>query len=113
MSNEPVMSISGKVHYLPRIGLEPNSTLYVSLEDVSLADVPAKQLAAQITSNAETAGLGFNLVYCIADVLPGHTYAIKAQIKVCDRLVFTSTEHPPIELGVSYLQPLEVLVDLA
>lgn len=37
MSNEYTKSISGTVHYRERIGLFPHSTLYVSLQDVSLA----------------------------------------------------------------------------
>jgi putative lipoprotein len=111
MSNEPVRTISGKVHYLERIALTPNSTLYVSLQDVSLADVPAKELALQVTSHAETAGLNFNLTYREADVLPGHSYAIRAQIKNKDALIYTTTQSHPVVLGVDHLQPQEVLVN--
>jgi putative lipoprotein len=110
MSNEYTMGISGKVRYLEKMGLAPDSTLYVCLDDVSLADAPAKQLAAQVIAHAETAGLNFDLEYSTADILPGHTYAIRAQIKTNDRLIFTSTEHHCVELGVNYLQPVEVLV---
>ena len=110
MSNENTLSISGNVHYLERIALSPNSTLYVSLQDVSLADAPAKQLAAQAIPDAQRAGLNFNLQYCTADVLPGHTYAISAQIKTDGELVFTTTEHHPVELGVDGVQAVEVLV---
>lgn len=112
MSNENTLSISGNVYYLPKIVLAPNSTLYVSLEDVSLADGPSKQLAAQVIPHAESAGLDFNLEYSTADVLPGHTYAISAQVKSDGELVFTSTEHHPVELGVDDVQPIEVLVHL-
>ncbi|MDI2594022.1 YbaY family lipoprotein [Pseudomonas sp. N3-W] len=105
-------TIGGKVHYLPRIGLIRNSTLYVILEDVSRADVPAKKLASQIIPNAEVAGLSFNLEYDDVDVIPGHSYAISAHIKTDDRLIFTTTERHSVELGVDYLQPLEILVHL-
>ncbi|WP_247254897.1 YbaY family lipoprotein [Pseudomonas moorei] len=110
MSNENTLSISGNVYYLPKIMLAPNSTLYVCLQDVSLADAPAKQLAAQVIPHAEEAGLNFNLEYSTADVLPGHTYAISAQIKSDGKLVFTTTEHHPVELGVDGVQPVEMLV---
>lgn len=111
MSNAYTKSISGTVHYLQKIGLAPNSTLQVSLQDVSVADAPAKQLATQVTRNAETAGLSFNLEYSTADILPGHTYAIRAQIETEGRLIFINTDHYPVELGVDYLQPLEIRVD--
>jgi putative lipoprotein len=110
MSNENTLSISGNVHYLEKIALLPNSTLYVSLKDVSLADASAKQLAAQVIPHAESAGLNFNLQYSTADVLPRHTYAISAEIKTDGKLVFASTEHHPVELGVDGVQPVEVLV---
>jgi len=110
MSNEPVKTIGGKVHYLERIGLLPNSTLSVRLQDVSLADAPAKELAVQITPNAEKIGLDFNLTYKLADVLPGHTYAIRATLTHEDKLIFTTTQHHPVVLGVDYAKGQEVLI---
>lgn len=110
MSSEPVQILTGKVHYLERIGLLPNSTLYVSLEDVSLADAPAKELAHCTIRNAETAGLNFELAYRPADDIRGHTYAIRASIKTNDQLIFATVDHHPVVLNAAYLQPLEILV---
>ncbi|VVP73063.1 hypothetical protein PS918_01526 [Pseudomonas fluorescens] len=110
MSNESVKTIGGIVRYLQKSALPPNSTLYVSLRDVSLADAPAKELACQVTPHAETTGLNFNLTYNLADVLPGHTYAIWASIKTNDKLIFTTTQHHAVELGVDYVKGQEVLV---
>lgn len=110
MSNEPVKTIGGKVHYLERIALMPDSTLHVRLLDVSLQDVAPKELAAQITPNAEKVGLNFNLKFRLADVLPGHTYAISASIVHEDRLVFTTTQQHRVELDGDYVKGQEVLV---
>ena len=110
MSSEPVNTLEGRVHYLERIGLAANSTLYVFLEDVSLADAPAKELARCVIPNAETAGLNFELAYRPADDIPGHTYAIRARIETGDQLIFISTDNHPVELNAAYLQPLEILV---
>jgi putative lipoprotein len=110
MSSEPVNTLEGRVHYLERIGLAANSTLYVFLEDVSLADAPAKELARCVIPNAETAGLNFELAYRPADDIPGHTYAISARIETGDQLIFISTDSHPVELNAPYLQPLEILV---
>ncbi|MNG08811.1 YbaY family lipoprotein [Pseudomonas fluorescens] len=112
MSNESVKTIGGKVYYLPRIGLTANSTLHVRLQDVSLQDVVAKELAVQITPNAEKVGLNFNLTYTLADVLPGHTYAISASITGEGRLLFATTQQHRVELGVDHLKEQEVLVSL-
>ena len=110
MSNEPVKTIGGTVHYPEKIALLPNSTLYVSLLDVSLADASAKELAHQVTPHAETAGLGFNLVYPMADVLPGHSYAISASIKTNGKLVFITAERHSVELGVDHVKGQKILV---
>ena len=112
MSNEIVKTISGNVYYLARIGLLPGSTLHVSLLDVTLADVPAKELAVHVTSDASAAGLGFDLTYKLADVLPGHTYVISARITDNDQLIFVSKEQHQVVLGVDYVKGQEVLVDL-
>lgn len=110
MNNQAVKTIAGKVHYLERIALLPGSTLHVRLLDVSLADACAKELAVQVTPNAERAGLDFNLTYQLADVLSGHTYAISASITHDNALIFTTTEHHPVVLGVDYVKGQEVLV---
>lgn len=111
MSNETVKTISGRVHYLPRIGLLPDSTLEVSLLDVTLTDAPAKVLAVQVTPNAGAVGLAFNLTYNLADVFSDHTYAISAHITHNDRLIFVSTQQHRVVLGVDYVQGQDVLVD--
>ena len=113
MNNETVKTISGKVSYAVKMALPRNSTLQVRLLDVSLQDVVAKELAAQITANAEKPdGLNFNLTYKLADVLPGHTYAISASITYEDRLLFATTRQHQVELGVDYVNEQEVWVDL-
>jgi len=109
MSNTNIKHINGTVRYLQRRALGANSTLHVSLLDVTVIDAP-KQIAAQTTPHAETAGLHFDLAYNMADVLPEHRYAISATIKTNDQAVFTTNEHHYVELGVDHLQPQDILV---
>jgi putative lipoprotein len=111
MSSEPVKTISGYVYYSDKTELPKNSTLRVSLVDVSKQDVPAKVLDEQVTQNADTAGLGFDLSYRPADALDGHTYAISAQITCGERLIYTTTEQHQVFLDVDYLQPQRIWVD--
>jgi len=111
MNNKTVKTISGRVHYLARMGLPPDSILEVSLLDVSLADAPARVLDVQVTPNARDAGLHFNLTYDLADVFSNHTYAISARITHNDQLIFYTTTQHQVVLGVDHLQGQEVLVD--
>ncbi|MCP2065773.1 YbaY family lipoprotein [Pseudomonas laurylsulfatiphila] len=115
MSNETVKTISGEVYYLERIALMSNSTLQVRLLDVSLQDVSSqvvfpKVLAVQKTPNAEKGGLKFSLTYSVADVLPGHTYAISATITHEHRLIFATLDPRLVDLGVDHVEEQEVRV---
>ena len=112
MNNETVKTISGKVHYLQKVALLPDSTLHVRLRNVTLRDVFPNELAVQIIPNAEKAGLNFNLTYSCADVLPGHTYAISASITREDRLIFATTQNHEVELSADHVEEQEVLVSL-
>lgn len=111
MTSETLYTISGKVYYLARVALLPNSTLTVRLRDVSRADAPAKELAVQVTPNANSAGLGFSLSYAQSDIISGHTYVISASITHEDRLIFTTTQHHRVELEANYLKEQEARVD--
>jgi putative lipoprotein len=105
------MTLSGCVYLTGGAELPKNSTLKVSLLDVSVQDVQAKVLDAQTTSDVGTDGLGFELSYRPADVLDGHSYAISAQIICGDRLIYTTTEQHQVFLDGDYLQPQQVRVN--
>ena len=109
MSSESVWTISGDVHYLEEIGLAPNATLYVSLQDVSVPDVPGKLLFQHVIRDAEK-GLSFTLAYRAADVTFGHRYAISAHITQGDKLIFKTTQHHSVILDGTNLANQKVLV---
>ncbi|MVV51824.1 hypothetical protein EJA72_26810 [Pseudomonas sp. PB120] len=110
MTSEYEKSISGTVHYLIRIELPTNSTLHVSLLDVTSSNAPAKELAQQVILHAETTGLDFTLPYKVADVLPGHRYVIRARIETVEQVIFATTRDHAVELGVDHLRPEDVIV---
>ncbi|MHC8342410.1 YbaY family lipoprotein [Pseudomonas sp. RT6P73] len=110
MSNEYEKSISGMVHYLHKIFLPQNSTLYVNLLDISAADGSTKELAKQVISDAETKALDFTLTYKMADVLPGHRYAIRARIETTEQMIYKTIKLHAVELGVDHLRPEDVVV---
>jgi putative lipoprotein len=109
MSNEYAKSISGTVHYLLKIQLPTNSTLYVNLLDITSADAP-KELAQHVILLTEPQSLDFNLLYNIADVLPGHRYVIRARIESNEQVIFATIKDHAVELGVDHLRPEDVIV---
>jgi putative lipoprotein len=94
--------VTGTVTYRERILLPPTSTLKVVLQDVSLADAPARTLAEQtqvIGPNAPP--YPFRLKYEPGWIEPNHTYAVRAEIRDPDgALRFTTdTRHPVLTQG--------------
>lgn len=103
--------LEGEVFYLQRMALPPAATLSVSLQDVSLADAPAVELARQQGPIQGQVPLAFRLDYDPAKVQPNHRYAVSARIELEGRLMFISTEHHSVKLDGSDPQPLRIKVD--
>jgi uncharacterized lipoprotein YbaY/predicted secreted protein len=86
-------SVSGEVLYRERIALPPSARVIVQLQDVSFADAAATVIAEQ---TIDPAGKGppyaFQLTYDAAKIDSRFTYAVRAQIKDGDTLLFTTTE---------------------
>ena len=92
--------ISGTVAYRERIALPENAMLIVQLQDVSLADAPAKIIAEQkITFAGRQVPLPFELPYDAAKVDPKHSYSVGARIIVDGQLRFLSTSAFPVLTG--------------
>lgn len=84
--------VTGTAAYRERILLPPGHVLTVRLEDVSLADAPARVLAEQVTP-LERRGppYAFTLSYDPADIQANHSYAVRAEIRDPEgRLRFTT-----------------------
>lgn len=103
--------LQGEVFYLQRMALPPTATLSVSLQDVSLADAPAVELARQQGQIEGQVPLSFRLDYDPAKVQPNHQYAVSARIELDGKLMFISTERHSVKLDGSDPQPLRIKVD--
>lgn len=103
--------LEGEVFYLQRMALPPSAILSVSLQDVSLADAPAVELARQQSPVAGQVPLAFRLDYAAAKVQPNHRYAVSARIELDGKLMFISTEQHSVRLDGSDPQPLRIKVD--
>ncbi|SDH58999.1 YbaY family lipoprotein [Pseudomonas panipatensis] len=108
---EPKAALRGEVFYLQRIALPPSAQVSVSLQDVSLADAPALELAHQTLPGGQQVPIAFTLEYDPKQVKPGHSYALSARIENAGRLLFTNTERHSVKLDGSDPQPLRIRVD--
>ncbi|NMU26748.1 lipo-like protein, partial [Vibrio parahaemolyticus] len=77
------------VAYRERIALPPNAVVTIALEDVSLADAPAKVLAKQtFETEGKQVPLSFELSYDSNEIKPNHRYSVRARIEVDGKLRF-------------------------
>ncbi|NUU35572.1 YbaY family lipoprotein [Pseudomonas sp. C2B4] len=104
-------SLDGEVFYLQRIALPPNAVLSVSLQDISLADAPAKVIDEQRGPVKGQVPLPFHLSYDPTQIEPNHRYSINARIEVDGKLLFITTENHAVRLDGSDPQPVKVRVD--
>ncbi|WP_298847081.1 YbaY family lipoprotein [uncultured Ruegeria sp.] len=88
-------TVEGSATYRERIALPPEATLFVELQDVSLADAPAVTLAAQrYALNGVPAQ--FELTYDDALIKDGHSYAMRASVTQGQKLLFTTDTVYPV-----------------
>ena len=109
-SQAPTASVTGEVFYLQRMALPPQAVLSVTLQDVSLADAPAIELARQHGPVSGQVPLPFRLDYNPQQVDPRHRYSVSARIEQEGRLLFISTQHYGVKLDGSD-QPLRIKLD--
>ncbi|VVN30287.1 YbaY family lipoprotein [Pseudomonas fluorescens] len=106
-------SLDGEVFYLQRIALPPTAILSVSLQDISLADAPAKVIDEQRGQVQGQVPLAFHLSYDPLKIEPNHRYSVSARIEVDGKLMFITTENHAVRLDGTDPQPLKVRVDPA
>ena len=86
-------SITGTVSYKERIALPAGATVIIQLLDISRADAPAVVIARQvIPTNGKQVPFNFVLPYDIAQISPTGTYGVRAEIRLNDQLLFTTSQ---------------------
>lgn len=89
--------VTGTISYTVRMALPPDAAIDVRLEDVTLADAPAKLVAENIFAlGGKQAPVPFQLPYNPAEVQASHRYVVRANITVSGNLLFTSTQVYPV-----------------
>ena len=102
-------AVTGAVVWRERILLPPTTKVIVRLQDVSLADAPAKLIAEQVIDGARAPPAKFSLAYDPAQITPGARISVSARVEVDGQLRFTSDTHIPVING-GPTEGVEVLV---
>lgn len=88
--------ISGQAYYRERMVVPNSSQLEVFLEDVSLADAPAKLLGSTLIPDAGQPPYSFEIRYQPNEIMPGHTFNLRARLTYRDELLFTTVQAYPV-----------------
>lgn len=74
-------TVSGKIAYRERIALPQSAQIEVRLDDVSLADAPARNIARQaFGADGQQVPIAFLLRFDRRQIDPRHSYAVSARI---------------------------------
>lgn len=103
---ESMPQIVGSVIYRERMMLPPGSDLEIQLQDVSRADAPASVLATVMMTPEGGPPYPFSIDYNPAQIDDRMQYALRATIRLDNRLLFTNTDYIDAFGG----NPVEVLV---
>ena len=93
--------VSGTVTYRQRSALPPGAMLTVSIIDVSRQDAPSTVIAEQrVPTAGKQVPFSFDLAYDRSKIQERNRYAVRAEIRDGERLLFTTdTSYPVITQG--------------
>ncbi|MEO9575470.1 MAG: YbaY family lipoprotein [Tateyamaria sp.] len=89
-------TITVSATYRERIAMLPGVTFEAQLQDVSLADAPAKILGAVTVNDAGNPPYEVALPFNPDVIQDGRRYAVRASLRMGDKLLFTTDTHTPV-----------------
>ncbi|EGQ7852021.1 MULTISPECIES: YbaY family lipoprotein [Vibrio] len=111
VKDQGIQTISGTVFYRERIALPEDAAVTLVLEDVSLADAPAKVIAKhKFITNGKQVPLSFDLAYDSKKIIANHRYNVRARIEVNGRLRFISDTIVPVITDEANTRNVEIMV---
>ncbi|HAS8124299.1 TPA: lipo-like protein [Vibrio vulnificus] len=111
VKDQGIQTISGTVFYRERIALLEDAAVTLVLEDVSLADAPAKVIAKhKFITNGKQVPLSFDLAYDSKKIIANHRYNVRARIEVNGRLRFISDTIVPVITDEANTHNVEIMV---
>ncbi len=112
-NKKQMAKVTGYLAYRQRIALPAGAVITIKLADVSRQDVAATILAEQtIVTQGEQVSIPFTLSYTTKDFQANHIYIVQAQIRVNDRLMFTTTQQYTV-LARVYSDNVELMLEMA
>jgi putative lipoprotein len=103
--------ITGTVTYRNRSALPPTAVIEVTLQDISLADAPAKVISTQqIEAGGKQPPFAYELAYDPAQIDPRNTYSVSARITEGNQLLFISDKVNPVLTRGAPLTGVDILV---
>jgi putative lipoprotein len=104
-------ALTGTVFYRERIALPPNSTAEVVLEDVSITDRPAVEIARTTVTPGGQVPIPFELRYAPDRIETDHRYGVRAAILwPSGARMFVSTDHQSALDGATPRDGMAILV---
>lgn len=96
-SSAKVDKVTGTLAYRERIALPKDALVTVTLQDVSLADAPAKTIAKhRFETNGYQVPYEFDLAFHTNKIKPNHRYSVSASIEVNGQLRFITDSTYPV-----------------
>ncbi len=97
-NGEDSLTLGGSVVTSEPVTFPDGAILTITIEDVSLADAPAVTLAqTTMPVGGRQTPIAFTLPYPAAAVTPRAVYAARARVNAGDQLLFTTTQHNPVD----------------
>jgi putative lipoprotein len=78
--------VFGTIEFNGEARFEADTVARVTLQDVSLADAPAKKVGEQVIKGLTKFPIPFEVEYAPAAIPKGHTYAVQVRIETTGRL---------------------------
>jgi putative lipoprotein len=104
-------ALTGTIIYRERIALPPDSTAEVVLEDISIADRPAVEIARATIAPAGQVPIPFELSYAPERIEADHRYGVRAAILWrSGARMFESADHHAALDGVTPNEGMSILV---
>ena len=104
-------SVSGTVNYLQKIALPPDAVVTVQLQDVSLADAPAKVIGEEVITGPEQVPIEYSVSYEYREIEDSHTYVVRARIEDgAGKLLFTNDTSIPVLTQGNPTENVEIMV---
>ncbi|OEF25664.1 YbaY family lipoprotein [Vibrio rumoiensis] len=104
-------SISGTIAYRERMALPDDAVISVTLEDVSIADKAADIIATDsFITGGKQVPFAFKLDYNANQIIPNHTYAIRAKIAVNGKLRFITDTREAVITDANKTQSVSLML---